>query len=134
MSQNAFVTLIGNMVRDPELAERNGTKVCSFTLAVNTSTKKPDGTYDSNFYDCSLWGKDAEWLQSKAQKGTGCVVVGEVASVEYQGQDGKMRTRLRCRAYAVRCTARTKDGAAGAAPQAQAPGNFVAQQDPDLPF
>lgn len=131
MANDATVTLHGNLVRDPELKEvgPSKSKVASFTVAVSTSNKKPDGTYDTNFYDVSLWGPRGEAFIERAEKGTAVQVIGDVSMVEYVSQkDNLKHNRLRVDAYKVKITARGK----------QATGARNASMDPtpddDNPF
>ena len=114
MANDATVTLHGNLVRDPELKEvgPSKSKVASFTVAVSTSNKKPDGTYDTNFYDVSLWGPRGEAFIERAEKGTAVQVIGDVSMVEYVSQkDNLKHNRLRVDAYKVKITARGKQAA-----------------------
>lgn len=136
MPNNAKVTLIGNLVRDPEVRDVNNTKVLSFTVAVSTLTKREDGQYESNFYDCSYWWPRAEHLTERLQKSTQVVVFGDLQQVEYTDKEGNHRARLRVNVSDVRPLARQKGAeeamAARAAAQAQPPAPV--QPDNDLPF
>ena len=101
---NAFVHLNGNLVRDPELREVGPTKakVASFSVAVNTTNKKPDGTYEANFYDVSLWGNQGERFMEMAKKGMRVYVCGDLSMVEYvSNRDNQKHTRLRVNAFQV---------------------------------
>lgn len=114
MANDATVMIHGNLVRDPELREVgvNKTKVASFTVAVSTNTKKPDGTYDTNFYDVSLWGPRGEAFMQRAQKGTAVQVIGDLYMGEYVSKtDNQKRYRLRVDAYKIKITARQKEAA-----------------------
>lgn len=99
---NAFVTLDGNLTRDPEMRQVGIYNVCNYTVAVNTDTKKEDGTYGTNYYDCSTWGSTGEYVFSKIKKGTEVTVVGELEAVEKPDANGEKRTRLRVKTYSVK--------------------------------
>ena len=44
------VCLVGRLTADPELRQTpNGISVCSFSVAVQSSTKNPDGSYKADF-------------------------------------------------------------------------------------
>ena len=121
MANDATVTIHGNLVRDPELREIgvNKTKVAAFTVAVSTNNKKPDGTYDANFYDVSLWAPRAESFMQRAQKGTAVQVVGDLSLSDYVSKtDGQKHYRLRIDAYKVKITARAKQADAPQIPAA----------------
>lgn len=120
MANDATIVINGNLVRDPELREvgANKTKVASFTVAVNTNTRRPDGTYEANFYDVSLWGPRGEAFMQRAVKGTGVEVIGDLTLGEYVStKDNKNHYRLRVDAYKTKITARGKD--ASTAPAAR---------------
>lgn len=111
MANDATVVIHGNLVRDPELKEVGATKskVAAFTVAVSTAVKKPDGTFDTNFYDVSLWGPRGEAFVQHAEKGTAVQVVGDLSMVEYVSQkDNQKRVRLRVDAFKVKITAKAK--------------------------
>ena len=73
MYSDAYVTLTGNLVRDPELKTVNEKNVCSFVIAVNTGKKNisaPGQPYIANYYNCSAWGDTGAYLMEKIEKGT----------------------------------------------------------------
>lgn len=127
------VTLHGNLTVDPVFQTYNNTEVLRFTVAARTMEKGSDGNYISNFFDVSIWGKRAQYLQNQLQKGTHVVVAGELAVVPYTDKSGAQRTRMRINATDVDAVARTKDDtqprAAAPAPRTQA-----TQEEDELPF
>jgi single stranded DNA-binding protein len=125
MANDATVFLHGNIVRDPEVREvgPNKSKVTSFTVAVSTTNKRPDGTYDTNYYDVSFWGPRGEAFAERAGKGTAVAVVGDLCLSEYVSQkDNQKHSRLRVECYKVKITSQKKeaDGAQAAARKAAA--------------
>lgn len=88
------ITITGNMTRDPKTQNIGGQDVCSFSVAVRTTAKKKDGTYEVNYYDCSLWGKRAEIVQKNCTKGSKILVTGSLAQTTYDAKDGTTRTSL----------------------------------------
>lgn len=132
MPNNAKVTLIGNLTRDPATRTVGTNMVTSFSVAVNTMSKKPDGTYDSNFYDVSVWGKQGEFLMQRIQKGTQVWVIGDLELSSYTDKEGNQRQALRVNANDVRVIARAKGDAADT--PASAPAFRSAADDNTLPF
>jgi len=64
------VILIGRLVRTPELREtENKNKVTNITVAVPRSFKNPNGEYESDFIDCTLWAGLAETATTFCKKG-----------------------------------------------------------------
>jgi single-strand DNA-binding protein len=92
---SAISIIVGHLCSDPEMRQIGANTACSFRVAVNTSSKDKAGNYVSNFYDCTIFGKHSERFYSRAQKGSGVTVWGEVAAVEYTAKDGTLKTGLR---------------------------------------
>lgn len=108
MPNNAKVTLVGNVVSDPVQRKAGSTDVTSMRVAVNVSTKKDDGTFDSNFYSVSVFGKQGEYLMQQAQKGTQVWATGDLVLRSYTAKDGTERQDLNLTATDVRCLKNTK--------------------------
>ena len=122
MRNSANISLIGNLVREPELRQAGNQNVCSFRVAV--SVQNPDRNseekYIPNYYDCSLWGKRGEFLANTAKKGMLVHVRGELVEVPFTRQNGTPGTALRINADAAEVeTGERGSSAANAAPQRQ---------------
>lgn len=112
------ITITGNLTRDPEMKTLGGQQACTFTVAVRTRAKNSDGSYKSNFYDCTFFGKLGEYFMARAQKGTGAVVIGDLTADAWVS-NGEARPTLRINVDAAECMSRMKEP--GAAPAAAAP-------------
>lgn len=109
MYSDARINFTGNLTRDPELKDVGANKVCSFCVAVNTGKKKDDDTYEANYYNCSAWGKTAEYLMTKLQKGTQVDVCGDVANYAYiSDKDKTARVDSRVTVYDIKPRRRIK--------------------------
>jgi len=90
------VTLIGNMVRDPESRSlRSGQQVTRFTLATNyawqdATTKAKREAVD--FHDVIAWGKLGTIIQHYVKKGSKLYVEGRLRKRSVVGKDGTRRT------------------------------------------
>lgn len=115
MANNAKINLVGNLTKDPTTRQIGAGNVVQLSVAVSTMNKAPDGTYLSDFYDVSVWGKNGEYLMDKVQKGTQVWATGDFSTSEYTAQDGQKRTALRVNASDVRPLQRLK-GEGGGAP------------------
>ena len=113
MANNAKINILGNLTKDPELNNRNGVNVASLSVAVNTDAKNPDGTFKTDFYEVSVWGKQGEYLMQRLQKGSSVWVAGGLSTGEYVGRDNQKHFTLRIRADDVRGVARLKAQASG---------------------
>lgn len=90
----ASVTVIGNLVADPELRQtNNGKSVMNFSLAY--TPRKPDGTDgQTSFYDITAWEYLADNIAASVKKGDRLIVVGRLSQQKYQDNDGNNRTKL----------------------------------------
>lgn len=112
MPNNAKVTVLGNLIKDPDKNSVNGNTVVSFTIAVATTLKKQDGGdgFEPNFYNVSIWGKSAEYLFPKLQKGTQVWATGELIAQPYVNKKtGAAGQSLNVKATSVEAVLRTKE-------------------------
>lgn len=101
MANNATVSIWGRVTKDPVVRTTTKGEVLSFPVVVNTSTRKADGTYESNFYDVSVWGKMVEYLTKELTKGMMVAVVGDFCAQSYEAADKTTRYSLRINANRV---------------------------------
>ncbi len=87
------VTLIGRLVRDPELSYTSaGLAVAKFTIAVDRQFKNPQtGERKTDFFRCNAWRQKAEFVSNYIQKGRLVAVDGRIELNEYTAQDGQKR-------------------------------------------
>lgn len=87
------VTLIGRLVRDPELRmTTTGKSVVEFTLAVDKRIKPSDPTQPTaDFFRCKAWNQTAEFLSSYGGKGRLAAVDGRLETRKYVDRDGNNR-------------------------------------------
>ena len=88
------VCLVGRLTADPELRQTpNGINVCSFSVAVQSSSKNPDGSYKADFINCVAWRQTAEFITRYFRKGQNIGLNGSIQTRTYQDKDtGKNRT------------------------------------------
>lgn len=110
----AKLTIVGNLTRDPEMKTIGSQNACVFSVAVRTRAKNADGTYKSNFYDCTFFGKMGEYFMNRAQKGSGVTVIGDLAVDTYTTASGEARPSLRVAVDTAECMSKIKE--AGASP------------------
>lgn len=89
------VVLVGRLVRDCELRYTGaGTAVSKISLAVNRRVKKGTEWIDEvSYFDCTLWGKQAESLSKYLMKGKQIGVNGELRQNRWE-QDGQKRSKV----------------------------------------
>ena len=92
------VILLGNMTRDPQLNYLpSHTAVVEFSLAVNRTYKKQDGSQgkETCFVDCQMFGKRAEVINKYLHKGDPLFIEGRLKLDSWQDKEGNKRSRLR---------------------------------------
>lgn len=81
------LTLAGTVGRNAELRRTNsGDAVLNFSLAIDNGKDKDGNKRDATWFDCSLWGKRAEALQSYVLKGGKLTVTGRPSAREHNGK------------------------------------------------
>ena len=87
--------LMGRLTRDPELRHtQSNTAVCSFRLAIDRDRKGPNGERQTDFIDCTAWGKTAEFVSQWFRQGSLAIAVGRIQSRQWQDKDGSNRTAI----------------------------------------
>jgi single-strand DNA-binding protein len=83
------VTLMGRMVRNPELRTTpNGIEVCSFSIAVDKTYNK-DKPNEANFFDIVAWRGSATFVSKYFAKGDMIALTGELQQRRYTDKEGK---------------------------------------------
>ncbi|WP_101525918.1 single-stranded DNA-binding protein [Nocardioides houyundeii] len=97
MAGETVITVVGNMVDDPELRfTPSGAPVANFRIASTprtfdkNSNEWKDG--DALFLSCSIWRQAAENVAETLQKGMRVVVQGRLKSRQYETREGEKRT------------------------------------------
>ncbi len=86
------VYLIGNLTRDPELAETSsGIKVCRFAIAVNRTYAGSDGNRETDFFNITVWRTQAENCGRYLKKGSKVAIVGSLQNRSYEDKEGVKR-------------------------------------------
>ena len=85
-----FCTLLGRLVRDPEMRYTQGdqgTSIASFTLAVDRKYKK-EGEATADFISCKAFGKVADIIGKYCNKGKQIALTGEIRTGSYTNREG----------------------------------------------
>ena len=86
------VILMGRLTRDPEVRYSQGasqTAVARFSVAVDRRFKR-EGEPDADFFNCTAFGKQAEFVERYLHKGTKILLSGRVQNDNYTNKDGQM--------------------------------------------
>ena len=97
MSGETTITVIGNLVDDPELRfTPSGAPVANFRIASTPRTfdrqtnEWKDG--DTLFLSCAVWRQAAENVAESLQRGMRVIVQGRLKSRQYETREGEKRT------------------------------------------
>ncbi len=93
MSNN--VTLIGNLVEDPELRfTPSGVAMTKIRLAVNRRWRGQDGEWqeDTSFFTGTVWRDQAEYVAESLQKGMRVIVTGRLEQRSWETEAGDRRS------------------------------------------
>lgn len=90
--------LIGNLTKDAEAKNVNGSNAVFFTVAVNDKYTDKNGVkVDKPFYyDCTIWRDDTK-ITKYMTKGTKIFVEGSPELNMWQDKEGKTKGSIRCR-------------------------------------
>jgi single-strand DNA-binding protein len=148
MSNN--VTLIGNLVEDPELRfTPSGVAMAKLRVAVNRRWRDNAGEWqeDTSFFTGTVWRDQAETVAESLQKGTRVIVTGRLEQRSWETDAGDKRSvvevqideigpSLRWATATVNKTTRS-DGDFGQQRRSEVPPSPVARSDygpEDAPF
>lgn len=132
------VSLIGRLVRDPEVRYSQGEKatcVAKFTLAVDRKFKK-EGEDSADFIGCTAFGKSGEFVEKYFHKGMKAAVVGEWRTGSYTNKDGNKVYTNDCFVTSVEfCESKGSNNAGNnTAPDDNSFMNIPANIDEEVPF
>lgn len=83
------VILMGRLTREPEVSSStSGTTFARFSIAVDRKFKK-EGDPDADFFNCTSFGKQSEFVEKYLKKGTKVVVTGRLQNNNYTNKDGQ---------------------------------------------
>jgi single-strand DNA-binding protein len=85
------IILLGNMTRNPKTTRKrkeDGTETVTtkFDLAVNRKIK---GENDTDYFHCTSFGRQAEFIEKYFHKGTRVLVVGRLQNNNYTNKQGE---------------------------------------------
>lgn len=84
------VIMMGRLTRDPEVRYSQGasqTAIARFSIAVDRRFKR-EGEPDADFFNCTTFGKQAEFVEKYLRQGTKIVLSGRVQNDNYTNKDG----------------------------------------------
>lgn len=84
--------LVGRLTKDPELRTTpGGMAVTRFTIAISEPFTSKNGERETNFINCSAFGRQADNISKYCHKGTMVSAEGRIRTSSYDAQDGTKR-------------------------------------------
>ena len=105
------IVIVGYLGRDPEIRYTlQGMAVCSFSIATTERRKDKSGEFQdqTTWFRVTCWGKQAEFVNERLQKGNQVYVEGRLTQSEYTDKDGNARTSLEVNASDVQLLERAQ--------------------------
>ncbi|MGD9701526.1 MAG: single-stranded DNA-binding protein [Acidimicrobiia bacterium] len=93
---DSFVTLVGNITRDPELRfTNNGRALATFGIAVSRRYQVRDEWQEqTSFFNVTAWAQLGENVAQSLGKGARVIVTGRLEQREYETREGEKRTAV----------------------------------------
>ena len=129
------VVIVGRLTKDPELRYlTSGTAVATFTLAIDRDYKNKDGSITTDFIPVEIMGKPAEFVANYITKGRLVAIQGSIRVDRYETPDGEKRTFTKVAGRNIQALESKSKGEQGEQAPQEAPAEFSAVDDDDVPF
>ena len=118
MANYLKATAIGTMTRDIEIKKFTNGQVGNFTIAVNSSYKKADGTKvdEVTFLDCKATNKLCDVIAEYSGKGLQIMLDGTIKQQNWE-KDGVKHSKLVLNVETMQLLGGKKEGSAAPAPR-----------------
>lgn len=86
------VIQMGRLTKDPEIRVSQGattTTIARFSIAVDRRIKR-EGEPDADFFSCTCFGKQAEFVERYLHKGVKVLLTGRIQNDNYTNKDGQI--------------------------------------------
>ena len=110
------VILMGRLTSDPEVRYSQGetsTAIARFSLAIDRKIKR-EGEPTADFFNCTAFGKQGEFVEKYLKKGTKIAISGRIQNDNYTNKNGE-------KVYSVQIMVEEIEFAESKAAQTQAP-------------
>lgn len=85
------IIVMGRLTRDPEVRYSQGENsmaIASFSVAVNRKFKR-QGEPEADFFNCTAFGKQAEFVEKYLKQGTKILLAGRLQNNNYTNKEGQ---------------------------------------------
>ena len=114
------VILMGRLTRDPEVRYSNGenaTAIARFSIAVDRRFRRGSDGQDADFFNCTAFGKQGEFVEKYLKKGTKILLMGRIQNDNYTNRDGQKVSAVQIIAEEIEFAESKNAGSAQSAPQ-----------------
>lgn len=95
MSANNCILLSGRLGRDPEFkTTQGGTNIATFSLAVDRGRKDQQGNWITDWFNCKVFGKQADTANELLRKGMNIAIQGAAQQEKWTDKEGQKRESL----------------------------------------
>ena len=115
------IILMGRLTRDPEVrygGADNQTAIGRFSLAVDRRFRRAGDSVEADFFNCTAFGRQAEFVEKFLKQGTKILLVGRVQNDNYTNREGQKVYSVQIIAEEIEF-AESKAAAGGSKPQGQ---------------
>lgn len=126
----ALIIVAGNIGKDAEYSEKDGRGMARFSVA---ESEKVRGEKVTVWYNCTVFGKSAEFCRDYVKKGRSVMVTGKPSARTYRNKLEEQIATIDIVANDVKLFGSMRDGEQGQSAPAN-PAGFVAVENEDMPF
>ena len=86
------VILMGRLTRDPEVRYSSGDNsmaIARFSIAVDRRFRRQGENSEADFFNCTAFGRQAEFVEKYLHQGTKILVVGRIQNDNYTNREGQ---------------------------------------------
>ncbi|MCD8077996.1 MAG: single-stranded DNA-binding protein [Lachnospiraceae bacterium] len=86
------IILMGRLTRDPEIrysSGENALAIARFSIAVDRRFRRGGDQAETDFFNCTAFGKQAEFVEKYLKKGTKILLSGRVQNDNYTNREGQ---------------------------------------------
>ena len=116
------VIMMGRLTRDPEVryGGANNSAIARYSIAVDRRMKR-EGQPTADFFNCTSFGKQAEFVEKYLRKGTKVVIEGELQNDNYTNKEGQMVYGMRIIVSSIEFAESKNSGSAASSDSAPVP-------------
>ena len=124
------VILMGRLTRDPEVRYSTGESsraIARFGIAVDRRFRRGQDGAEADFFNCTAFGRQAEFVEKYLKKGTKVLLSGRIQNDNYTNRDGQKVSSVQIIAEEIEF-AESKNASAG-----RSEGTYEPQGKPSAP-